>query len=87
MSVTDARARLKCSHGQRNNLFSKNFFFLERPSMGLTKNIWFKILTLILTILARVRYGQICNAFGLPDLATSDICIYRPDRRPRVSNH
>ena len=41
--------------------------------MGLTKNIWFKILTLILTILARVRYGQICNAFGLPDLATSDI--------------
>ena len=44
--------------------------------MELTKNIWFKILTLILTILARVRYGQICNAFGLPDLATSDICIY-----------
>ena len=46
--------------------------------MGLTKNIWFKTLTLILTILARVRYGQICNAFGLPDLATSDmyICTY-----------
>ena len=44
--------------------------------MELTKNIWFKILTLILTILARVRYGQICNAFGLPDLATSDIYIY-----------